>query len=187
MRMFHTGLFIRSWERFCKMFSESFPCLLGQHDSCSPTAWWTLRKQHTSTCTCINRFFRLVGLYDGSTPSDCVNNLCYVISCRKCGAWPDASPRTSGRSTSTWTAPTATTSTSENDTANDRSERTDILLALLLAAHFMEAVLFHTWFVLSPADFGVTTNKVSKSTVAIKCPRLSGLMLLSFNVRPAIS
>ena len=30
-----TGLFIRSWERFCKMFSESFPCLLGQHGSCS--------------------------------------------------------------------------------------------------------------------------------------------------------
>ena len=34
-----TGLFIRSLERFCKMFSESSPCLLGQHGSCSTAQW----------------------------------------------------------------------------------------------------------------------------------------------------
>ena len=30
----HTGLFIRSWEMFCKMYSDSSPCLVGQHSSC---------------------------------------------------------------------------------------------------------------------------------------------------------
>ena len=29
-----TGLFIMSWEMFCKMLSESSPCLVGQHSSC---------------------------------------------------------------------------------------------------------------------------------------------------------
>ena len=32
---------------FCKMFSESYPCLLGQNRSCRPTACRTLRKHFT--------------------------------------------------------------------------------------------------------------------------------------------
>ena len=34
-----TGWGSHLFQRFCNMFSESSPCLLGQHGSCSPAQW----------------------------------------------------------------------------------------------------------------------------------------------------